>query len=271
MKRKSQFIHIIGCCFVVLSVICTFFPIFKINSVVSFSMSFADLFYPSRLYALGMEISGEDKAIAIFKTFVVIHIFLNFIVGTCILLKRKIAYVVSMIIGIIQFFWWGFVAYMMLQADMGDSILDDFICTNIGLGLWGYIMTALGVLIVSVILLRLPREQYNDTEIKDTIESKGAIVGISGQYAGAKVDVDNVSIILGRDSHICQLILDGPKISRKHCSISYDSIKKVYVVLDFSSNGTFLEDGTRLESGVINELKPGSIICIDDMNAFMLE
>lgn len=272
MKRKSQYLHIIGCCLAIVSVICTFLPIFKINSIVSFSMSFADFLHPNGLLALGLGISGADKEIRIIKNIIVIHILLNFVVGTCILLKRKIAYVVSMIIGMIQFLWWGFVtSFFVLQADVGNALLDDFASADVGLGLWGYTLAALGVSIVSVLLLRLPREYHNDTGTKELTESKGVIVGISGQYAGAKIEVDNISVVLGRDSNNCQLILNGPKISRKHCSISFDSVKKVYTVIDFSSNGTFLDDGTRLKSGEINELKPGSMICIDDMNTFMLE
>lgn len=185
--------------------------------------------------------------------------------------KRKIAYITSMIIGMIQFLWWGFVAYVVLQVDVGEALLDDLASADIGFGLWGYILTALGVVVVSILLLRLPWEQYTNKAVKDIHESKGVVVGVSGQYAGAKIEVDNISVVLGRDSSNCQLILNGPQISRKHCSISYDSVKKVYTVIDFSSNGTFLDDGTRLKSGEINELKPGSIICIDDTNTFMLE
>ena len=106
---------------------------------------------------------------------------------------------------------------------------------------------------------------------KSEHNTTGAIIGLSGEYAGAKIPVDNFSVILGRDQNLCQLVFHGEKISRKHCSVSYDASRKIYVVLDFSMNGTFLNDGVRLLANKENELQPGSQIYIDEQNAFLLE
>ena len=67
------------------------------------------------------------------------------------------------------------------------------------------------------------------------------------------------------------VILQDNQISRQHCSIVYDVFRKTYIVRDFSSNGTFLEDGSRLKPNQINELPPGTKIRVGDNSTFVLK
>ena len=62
----------------------------------------------------------------------------------------------------------------------------------------------------------------------------GKIFGVTGSYAGAEIALDAAGVIIGRDSQTAQLILDSPKVSRKHCKISYDAQKQQYMVTDYS-------------------------------------
>jgi len=75
------------------------------------------------------------------------------------------------------------------------------------------------------------------------------LLGIGGVYAGAAILADKTPIVIGRDPRLCNLILSGKRISRKHCSIWYDFNKGMYVITDYSMNGVFTETGERLKRG----------------------
>lgn len=72
------------------------------------------------------------------------------------------------------------------------------------------------------------------------------LLGISGSFAGAILGFQNERIIIGRDPRLCNVVLRGQKISRKHCEILFDREKECYEVRDCSMNGVFREDGERL-------------------------
>lgn len=91
--------------------------------------------------------------------------------------------------------------------------------------------------------------------------SKGTLEGVSGQYKGVKIEFETgEEIILGRDPRFCKLILEYPKISRKHCGIQYDAVSNMYRVIDYSSNGTKFADGSAAAVGVYTTVKPGTVI-----------
>ncbi|CAI6068430.1 FHA domain-containing protein [Cohnella sp. JJ-181] len=86
------------------------------------------------------------------------------------------------------------------------------------------------------------------------------LVGLSGEFAGASYRLADRPLAIGRDGHQCELVFpDGhAEISRKHCTVSYDSARRVFSLVDHgSSNGTYLRDGTRLAAGAARELRPG--------------
>jgi len=70
---------------------------------------------------------------------------------------------------------------------------------------------------------------------------------------------------VGKDSSWANAIIPVSlaKVSRKHCEISFDEQKQVFVVNDMSKNGVFRPDGKRLNQGV-NYVKPGESILIVD-------
>ncbi len=77
------------------------------------------------------------------------------------------------------------------------------------------------------------------------------IVGVSGMYSGADFDImPNQQICIGRDPAYCQIVISsgGESVSRRHCMIQFDENAGCYYVTDFSSNGTYLENGSRLRS-----------------------
>ncbi len=74
---------------------------------------------------------------------------------------------------------------------------------------------------------------------------------------------------LGRDVNQCDLVINGQSISRKHCTVMYSSSGNYFVLTDYSSNGTFLSDGTRLQPGAAYALDVGSVILLASQNYIM--
>lgn len=89
----------------------------------------------------------------------------------------------------------------------------------------------------------------------------GKITGVSGQYSGQSIQMSaGEEIIVGRDPKYCMLVLEYPKISRRHCGIRYDMTSGKYQVIDYSSNGTRLSDGTILSASQYTPVAPGSVL-----------
>ncbi len=85
------------------------------------------------------------------------------------------------------------------------------------------------------------------------------LMGLSGEYEGAELEIGN-GIIIGRSPSSCQLIINSDRVSRKHCKVEYNAATEKYIVTDFSSNGTYLLGGKRLDENVPVELEKGAII-----------
>lgn len=74
---------------------------------------------------------------------------------------------------------------------------------------------------------------------------------------------------VGRDFHACDMVVSGSSISRKHCTVTYLSREKCFAVVDYSSNGTFLANGTRMKPGNIYALEPGSVVLLSSQKYIM--
>lgn len=91
------------------------------------------------------------------------------------------------------------------------------------------------------------------------------LVGVSGQYARQAVDLTARQIRIGRDPGTSDLVYIQPdSISRNHCSVSYDYHKRVFILVDNSTNGTFLFPQKRLLKGKPVELESGTRFYISD-------
>ncbi len=101
----------------------------------------------------------------------------------------------------------------------------------------------------------------------------GTMTGLSGMYAGQQIPLAiNEELLIGRDG-TCNLIIDkqAEKLSRKHCSILYDRARNVYMVTDFSSNGTYIDGGNRLVANMATQLQRGTVIALGNReNRFRL-
>jgi uncharacterized membrane protein YhaH (DUF805 family) len=134
-------------------------------------------------------------------------------------------------------------------------------------------IVSLVVLVIWIILMCLPTSP-NAIGCSTHDVGGGGIVGLSGIYSNITFPIEGYEeIVIGRDAAFSHIVLNrnAEKISRKHVSIGYDPNEGMYVVTDLSSNGTYLNDGTRLSPGTAINLAPGSIIYLAKQdNSFRL-
>lgn len=162
-------------------------------------------------------------------------------------------------------------------------LLDLFVCD----------LSFIGWMLLTALLFALPGlyvfPYYNLTyayiylEITEYSKSAGSftgssgkaeIIGIYGQYKGYSIPANNnEEIVIGRNAAESSIVLDqnAEKISKKHCGIIYDKNSNSYMVIDYSSNGTYLADGSRLARNIRTSLPRGTSIYLGDkINVFKL-
>lgn len=90
---------------------------------------------------------------------------------------------------------------------------------------------------------------------------------LAGEYEGKMFALDpEEEVVLGTRSDLCNIVFHDPRISRRHCKIQYSEADNVYYVIDYSTNGTFLMDGTRLPMGRAQSFKLGTKICFENQH-----
>ena len=88
-------------------------------------------------------------------------------------------------------------------------------------------------------------------------ELSGAMICIKGEDVGNMIPLpSDKRMIVGRDSSSCNYIVSGLKVSRKHLEITYIGSLNKYLVIDRSSNGTFIKNNERLKKDQEYYLKP---------------
>jgi len=89
---------------------------------------------------------------------------------------------------------------------------------------------------------------------------KPVLRGMTGPYAGTAVPLDSEQIAIGRDASLCQLVLpaDATDVGRRHCTVRWDKATRFFWLEDcWTTNGTFLDSGERIDSATPRQLKPG--------------
>lgn len=92
------------------------------------------------------------------------------------------------------------------------------------------------------------------------VPQKPVLRGITGPYANTAVPLDTEQIAIGRDASLCQLVLpaDATDVGRRHCTVRWDKASETFVLDDcWTSNGTFMDNGERIDSAKPRFLKPG--------------
>ncbi|MCP5050639.1 MAG: FHA domain-containing protein [bacterium] len=141
----------------------------------------------------------------------------------------------------------------------------------------------IGIIAVTLAFTRRGRQMVNDIfgkhltqekhppgpqpqpQSQPSMESKSLnpiLRGVSGQYEGMEIPLNENPLVIGRDPRMSQLVFttgDGwEEVSGRHCSLTYNFEKKCFFIQDhWSSNGTCLSSGKEVKPGAPVPLKEG--------------
>lgn len=98
-------------------------------------------------------------------------------------------------------------------------------------------------------------------------ELSGAMICVRGASIGSMVLLkSDRKLIIGRDPSCCNYVVSDSKVSRKHLEITYIGALNKYLVVDCSSNGTFIRNGIRLHKNQECYLPPRTELWIGSSN-----
>lgn len=121
---------------------------------------------------------------------------------------------------------------------------------------------------------------FGDAKLQKSIQQSatgtGSIRVLSGDLRGKSISIPPGEVVsIGRIPNMVSLAVDtgnqNSKVSRKHCEIEFNAELDTYYVIDVSSNGTSLADGTRLIRGARTPVRRGTEVILPDNNKFILE
>ena len=99
----------------------------------------------------------------------------------------------------------------------------------------------------------------------------GLVECLGGIYKGAKFPFEE-EIVIGRDGACASIVIDNPKVSRRHCIIRYSPQNGGYLVTDTSSNGLFNKQGQAFPKNTPVACSAGTILVIGKSgNEFILK
>lgn len=94
-------------------------------------------------------------------------------------------------------------------------------------------------------------QDFRENYVRLNSRREIGLQAIEGDYAGEYFPMRlQEQIVLGTNPNISNILFHDSKISRKHCVIRFVPKEQMYYIIDYSTNGTFLMDGTRLPVNV---------------------
>jgi len=118
-----------------------------------------------------------------------------------------------------------------------------------------------------------PKTTTGDVGTTTLKSATGSLVGVKGSCAGYEFDLaSGEEIIIGKDAKVSMVVIDPAykEISRKHVGVRYDIVRDEYIVVDYSSNGTWA-NGSKLDAGREFKLPHGTELKLaNDKNIFRL-
>ena len=96
------------------------------------------------------------------------------------------------------------------------------------------------------------------------------LYGVQGTYGDQTLELGDAPLYLGRHSAVANLVFpeSDVAISKRHCVVRWDEAEQAFVLQDcYSTNGTYLEKGERLEPGKDYRLPPGQRFYLGDTGA----
>lgn len=143
-----------------------------------------------------------------------------------------------------------------------------------GLGFWLFLAIHMVCGILGIVLGRF-EEEFAGEKDSDNISvadasaeaemQNGTVVILEGVYKGEVIPLEDMqAMVVGRDATQCNLVVEGEKVSRKHCSITYCARTGGYLLCDYSFNGTYYLNGQRLPKHMNMELPEGTEVYLGD-------
>ena len=106
------------------------------------------------------------------------------------------------------------------------------------------------------------------TGIRDVTQTVRQLQVVGGSMNGVALGISaDADILIGRAGSGANLALAGDyvHVARRHCSVRFDSSRKMYIVTDLGSvNGTLLSNGTRLQPNQPVLVMPGELLTLAD-------
>ena len=105
------------------------------------------------------------------------------------------------------------------------------------------------------------------------INAQGSLQCIQGMYNGISFPViDEETVVLGTNPQIANIVIEDEAhiVSGKHCSLTYSVATDKYVLVDYSTNGTYLNNALVQKNMPINVLKGDTIALGDARNMFRI-
>jgi hypothetical protein len=107
------------------------------------------------------------------------------------------------------------------------------------------------------------------------VQQTGMITFLSGSCAGYQIPInDGEEIVIGKDPSQCSIVIDKKyaKVSRRHCGVRFDPMQNLYIITDYSTNGTRVVGGAKLARGTANYFEKGTTINLAGTeNSFRLD
>lgn len=133
-----------------------------------------------------------------------------------------------------------------------------------GIGLWIMAVLLLATAVLSIVSAAKFKKIIGIVDGEPPVDGNtGMINFFGGSCAGYQIPIpQGVEIFIGKDPAQCQVVIgkEYGKVSRKHCGVMYDAESNVYLVTDYSSNGTYIVGGPRLQSNQISYLQAGTTL-----------
>lgn len=145
---------------------------------------------------------------------------------------------------------------------------------SLSFGFYVQIVVVIATLIISIMAIVSVNNAASSSGNGQTLSQDDVgLIGLNGMWQGAEfLNNSGETLTIGRDSKQCDIVIsqNAQNISRKHCSVRYDYDREDYIVVDYSSNGTYIDD-KKLVSNVETHASSGSTIALGDkVNSFKL-
>ena len=108
-------------------------------------------------------------------------------------------------------------------------------------------------------------EEWKSRVSGDEMNILGGLLCVNGPYTGKRYSlVPGQEIVVGRDGEQCDIVINLPKISRRHFLITWLKNEECFEITDFSTNGIYINGDIRLEKNNRYEISAGDTIDLGD-------